>query len=202
MKVRDHIPTADNATNFNVASDSTTNVGSTLDNLKTAVAGETGAAAKYEAFAKAAEAQGYPQLAKLFAITAEAEKIHIGLEYDLIIKEEPDYVKPTVDAPDAEAADLNLVNAAYGEMYEMSDMYTSFIKKAQEEGNKQAEQVFTRAKLAEGVHAELYLQAYNDLDAPDDEDYYLCPICGFIHKGKDFDKCPICFTPETLFKQI
>lgn len=202
MQLRDVMPKASNSSNFNVVGDSTTVVGTTLDNLKTALTGETGATAKYEAFAQAAKEQGYPQLERLFTVTAEAEKIHIGLEYDLIIKEVPDFVKPTAEAPKTEASDVNLVSAAHGEIYEMSDMYTSFIKKAQDEGNAPAKQVFTRAKLAEGVHAELYLQAYNDIDSPDDDKYYLCPICGYIHKGENFMKCPICFTPKTIFKEF
>ena len=86
-----------------------------------------------------------------------------------------------------------------GEIYETSDMYPAFIKKAQEEGNAKAVQVFTRAKLAESVHAERYLAAYNDLDAADDDAFYLCPICGYIHKGEDFEKCPICFCPKATF---
>ncbi|WP_418256240.1 rubredoxin-like domain-containing protein, partial [Gordonibacter urolithinfaciens] len=27
----------------------------------------------------------------------------------------------------------------------------------------------------------------------------LCPICGYIHKGEDFEKCPICFCPKATF---
>lgn len=81
-------------------------------------------------------------------------------------------------------------------------MYPTFIKVAQEEGEKGAEMVFTRAKLAEGVHAELYLDAYNNIDCPDDDSFYLCPACGYIHKGGDFEKCPICFTPRASFKEF
>ena len=65
MKVRPEIPTAENSTNFSVATGSTTVVGTTLDNLKAAIAGETGASAKYAAFAKAAKEQGYDQIARL-----------------------------------------------------------------------------------------------------------------------------------------
>nr|WP_139652173.1 rubrerythrin family protein [Raoultibacter phocaeensis] len=199
MKVRDAIPTPDNATNFNVAGDSKTVVGSTLDNLKAAIAGETGASAKYTAFAQAAKEQGYDQIARLFEATAAAEQIHIGLEYGLVSEMDPDYEKPTAEAPAAEASDLNLIAGACGEIYETSDMYPAFIKKAQEEGETKAVQVFTRAKLAESVHAERYLDAYNNLDAADDDTYYLCPICGYIHKGEDFEKCPICFCPKSTF---
>lgn len=199
MKVRDAIPTPDNSTNFNIVSDSKTVVGSTLDNLKAAIAGETGASAKYTAFAKAAKEQGYDQIARLFEATAAAEQIHIGLEYGLVSKMDPDYEKPVADAPAAEASDLNLISGACGEIYETSDMYPAFIKKAQEEGETKAVQVFTRAKLAESVHAERYLDAYNNLDAADDDAFYLCPICGYIHKGEDFEKCPICFCAKDKF---
>lgn len=199
MKVRAERPSAENSHNFNVVSTSTTEVGTTLENLKSAIMGETGASAKYTAFAKTAEKQGYDQIARLFKATAAAERIHIGLEYDLVAKRDDSYEKPSADAPAGEASDLNLISGAYGEMYETSDMYPAFIKRAQEENDTEAVQVFTRAKLAEAVHAQRYLEAYNDLDAPDDDTFYLCPICGYIHKGEDFEKCPICFCPKGTF---
>ncbi len=200
MNLRDVIPTAENSTNFNVVPESITEVGTTLDNLKAAVMGETGASAKYAACALAAKAQGYDQIARLFEATSAAEQIHIGLEMGVINQIEPDYERPA--APEAEGiqTDLNLIAGALGEIYETSDMYPSFIQKALEEDEPKAVFVFTRAKLAESVHAELYMQAYNNIDAEDDEKYYLCPICGYIHKGDDFEKCPICFTAADKFR--
>ena len=132
------IPDASTASNFNIVPNSTTAVGTTYENLLTAITGETGATTKYEAYAKVA--------------------------------------------------------------YETSDMYPSFIKKAQEEGNDKAVQVFTRAKLAEAYHAKLYMDAYTTIDAPFDGSYYLCPICGYIHKGENFVACPICLAPKSSFK--
>lgn len=200
MKVRAQIPTVDNCTNMNGFD--TCEVGTTLDNLKAAITGETGASAKYSTFAKAAKEQGYEQIARLFEATAAAEQVHIGLEYGLVISEEPDYKKPV--APDFSGAqtDINLISGAQGEIFETSDMYPAFIKKAQEEGNAKAVQVFTRAKLAESVHAENYLAAYNDIDSADNDAFYLCPVCGYIHKGDDFEKCPICFCPKATFKKF
>lgn len=199
MNLRSELPTAENSTNFNVVSGSTTEVGTTLDNLKAAVTGETGASAKYAAFAEAAEAAGYTQIARLFRATSEAEQVHIAMEYKLVQAEDPEWAKPVADAPVVEACDLNLIAAANGEIYETSDMYPAFIKKAQEEGNEKAVQVFTRAKLAEAYHAERYLDAYNTIDEPSDDKYYLCPICGYIHKGENFTACPICLAPKESF---
>lgn len=202
MKVRAAMPIAENSTNFNIATDSQTQVGTTLENLKSAVCGETGASAKYATFAKAAREAGYDQIARQFEATSAAEQIHIKLEVSEIQKVEPNYEPPVAGDVEAEATDLNLISGALGEIYETSDMYPSFIKVAQEEGNSSAELVFTRAKLAEAVHAELYLDAYNNIDNPDDSTYYLCPVCGYIHKGDDFEKCPICFAPKSIFQEF
>ncbi len=202
MNLRSELPTAENSTNFNVVSGSTTEVGTTLDNLKAAVTGETGASAKYAAFAEAAEAAGYTQIARLFRATSEAEQVHIAMEYKLVQAEDPEWAKPVADAPVVEACDLNLIAAANGEIYETSDMYPAFIKKAQEEGNDNAVRVFTRAKLAESVHAERYMEAYNNIDAADDDAYFLCPVCGYIEKGDDFEVCPICGAKKSAFKQF
>lgn len=202
MKLRDVMPNASNSTNFDVVSDSETKVGTTLENLKAAVQGETGASAKYAAFSKAAADAGYDQISRQFAATSAAEQIHIALEVAEIQKVEPDYQKPEPPTAEGQATDLNLISGALGEIYETSDMYPSFIKVAQQEGNSGAELVFTRAKLAESVHAELYLEAYNNIDAPDDDKFYLCPVCGYIHKGGDFEKCPICFTLKKAFKEF
>ena len=202
MNVRSELPTAENSTNFNVVSSSTTTVGTTLENLKAAVCGETGASAKYAAFAEAADEAGYSQIARLFRATSAAEQIHIAMEYKLVCEEDPNWEKPVAEPVAVEACDLNLIAAANGEIYETSDMYPAFIKKAQEEGQTKAVQVFTRAKLAESVHAERYMEAYNNIDAADDDDYYLCPVCGYIHKGDDFEVCPICFAKKAAFKKF
>ncbi len=200
MKVRDVMPAAENSSNFNIVPDPITKVGTTLENLKAAVNGETGASAKYAACAAAAKEQGFNQISRLFEATSAAEQIHIGLEMGVINQIEPDYERPA--APEAEGiqTDLNLIAGALGEIYETSDMYPSFIQKAIEEDEPKAVFAFTRAKLAESVHAELYMDAYNNIDAEDDQTYYLCPICGYIHKGDDFDKCPICFTAADKFR--
>lgn len=195
------VPDAETASNFNVVPESKTAVGTTYENLMTAITGETGATTKYEAFSKVAEKEGFDVLARLFQCTADAEKIHIELEYNLAKDMDPATEKPEPPAVEEHESDLNLIAGANGEIYETSDMYPSFIKKAQEEdNNNKAVQVFTRAKLAEAYHAKLYMDAYTTIDAPFDGTYYLCPVCGYIHKGENFVACPICLAPKESFK--
>ena len=94
MNLRDVIPTAENSSNFDVVPESITEVGTTLENLKAAVCGETGASAKYAACAAAAKEQGFDQIARLFEATSAAEQIHIGLEAGVIAEIEPGYERP------------------------------------------------------------------------------------------------------------
>ncbi|MDR1712797.1 MAG: rubrerythrin family protein [Coriobacteriales bacterium] len=193
------LPAREEASNFNVMPDSETKVGNTYENLMTALAGETAANAKYEAFAVAAEAAGFSQISRLFVCTADAEKIHIELEFRLASGMDEGTVKPKAPEIEPDSTDINLIIGAKGEIYETSDMYPAFIEVAIKEKETAAAQVFTRAKQAEAFHAQLYLDAYNTIDTPDDEHYYLCPVCGYIHKGDDFETCPICLTGKDRF---
>lgn len=195
-----YVHDASKDSNFEVMPESKTTVGTTYENLLTALAGETGAKTKYLAYSEVARKEGFDQIARLFAITADAEQIHIDLEFELAKKIDASAKLPEPPIVDKHGTGVNLILGANGEIYETSDMYPAFTKRAQDEGNKEAVQVFMRAKLAEAYHAELYLDAYNIIDAPDDATYYLCPICGFIHKGDEFLACPICFQPKENFK--
>ena len=194
------MPDSKTAKNFNIVPESKTTVGSTYENLLSAIAGETGATTKYEAYSKAAKDAGLNQISRLFQCTADAEKIHIELEFALASKMDSSTQKPEPPAVEPHETDINLIAGANGEIYETSDMYPSFIKKAEEEGEAEAVEVFSRAKLAEAYHAKWYMDAYNTIDTPSEDKYYLCPLCGYIHKGENFTACPICLTAKSGFK--
>lgn len=186
--------------NFTVEPESKTKTGTTLENLKSAVQGETNATTKYTAWAEVAKTEGYSQLERLFRCTADAEKTHIELETALIKKSEPNYTAPKPEVAAVSKTDMNAIHGAQGEIYETSDMYPSFIEVAKKENNQEAIAVFTRAKLAEAYHAQHYMDAYNTIDTPSKDKYYRCPICGYIHRGENFSACPICLTPKSQFK--
>lgn len=161
---------------------------STENNLKAAFAGESQANRKYLAFAAKAEQEGYPAVAKLFRATAEAETIHALSELKAL-----GGIKSTAE---------NLQAAIDGETYEFTEMYPDFIKTAEEEGNNQAKRAFHFANEAEKVHAELYKKALAALENKEDMDFYLCPVCGYIHATETPEKCPICGANGSAFKNI
>src|SRR5512143_3158542 len=116
----------------------------TIENLKEAFAGESQANQKYRAFAKKAEQDGFPNIARLFRTTAEAERIHA--EGHLKALEE---ICSTIE---------NLHAAIQGETYEYTRMYPPMLSQAEADGHK-AKRMFGYAVQAEEVHARLYSMA-------------------------------------------
>ena len=158
----------------------------THENLKEAFAGESQANQKYRAFAKKAEQDGFGAIAKLFRLTAEAERIHAEGHLKAL-----DGVGSTAD---------NLQAAISGETFEFSDMYPPMLKQAQADGHK-AKRMFEYAVAAEEVHAKLYQLALDAVKQGKDlvADFYLCPVCGYIEMGKPESSCPVCNTKPEKF---
>jgi len=68
------------------------------------------------------------------------------------------------------------------------------LKQAEADGHK-AKRMFKYAVDAEAVHARLYQLAREAVSNGKDlevNDFYLCPVCGFIELGSPPEKCPIC----------
>jgi rubrerythrin len=163
------------------------NMASTKENLNEAFAGESQANQKYRAFAKKAEKEGFPNIAKLFATTAEAERIHAEGHLGAL-----DGVGSTIE---------NLKGAIAGETYEYTEMYPPMFELANSENNKAA-RMFRYALRVEEVHAKLYKLAIQAAEQGKDLDVsqiYLCPVCGNIEFGEPKGNCPICGTLASKF---
>ncbi len=160
----------------------------TEQNLQEAFAGESQANRKYLAFAKKAEEEGYPQVAKLFRAAAEAETVHAHNHL-----RELGGIKSTRE---------NLEAAISGESYEFQNMYPQMIEDAKQEGNEGALRSFNFANEVEKIHAELYKKALENLGKNEEVDYYVCQVCGNTVEGAPSDKCPICGAKKEAFKKI
>lgn len=160
----------------------------TTKNLKEAFAGESQANQKYQAFARKAEQEGFANIARLFRATAEAEHIHAEGHLKAL-----EAINSTAD---------NLQAAIDGETYEYTEMYPPMLELAENDDHK-AKRMFKYATEAEAVHARLYKLALEAVQHGKDleEDFYLCPVCGYIEFGQPTDPCPVCGTkPEKFIK--
>ena len=162
----------------------------TQENLAVAFAGESQANRKYLAFARQAEKEGYPQVAKLFRAAAEAETLHALAHFQNM-----GGVGSTVE---------NLKAAVSGETYEFTEMYPPMVKTAEQEAHR-ARHMLGYAAKAEKVHAGLFKQALDALQSGADlstMDVYLCPVCGDVEFGVVPEKCPICGAPGAKYQKI
>ena len=160
----------------------------TSENLKEAFAGESQANRKYLAFARKADEEGYPQVARLFRAAAEAETVHALAHLKVL-----EGVGSTRE---------NLEEAIGGETHEFTEMYPAFIEEAEKEGNGPAAISFKNANAVERIHAGLYKKALENLGSNEETVYYVCQVCGNTVEGEAPEKCPICGAPRKMFKLI
>jgi rubrerythrin len=161
-----------------------------IEDLKAAFAGESQANRKYLAFAKKADEDGYPQIAKLFRAAAAAETVHANNHLRAL--------------GGIQSTSENLQAAVDGENYEAVTMYPEFVKDAEAEEAKSALRSFRWALEVEKVHEGLYRKALENLEAGKQTgfDYYVCPVCGYTHEGPLDGKCPVCGAPGAKFERI
>ena len=130
----------------------------THDNLKAAFAGESQANRRYLYFAKAADIEGYPEVAGLFRDTAEGETGHAHGHLD--------YMKPVgdpgTDMPITEVAEM-LKSAVAGETHEYTDMYPGMAKTARDEGFGEIADWFETLAKAERSHAGKFQKALDEV---------------------------------------
>lgn len=163
----------------------------TSDNLKEAFAGESQANRTYLAFAKKADADGRPQIARLFRAAAAAETVHAHAHLRVMggIKSTAENVQAGID----------------GEGHEFKSMYPGFVREAEAEGNNAAAISFKNAMAVEEIHHGLYSQAAEALEQGKDlpeAGIFVCQVCGNTVLGEAPEKCPICGAPRKRFEEV
>ncbi len=159
------------------------------DPLKQAFAEESKAHVRNMAFARQAEADELPGIAKLFRAVAEAERVHAS-EY---IKYLEGMVKDTEE---------NLQSSFESEIKANTESYPPLIKQALDLDREDVAGSFSRAKDVEERHAELYKDALNAMMVETDPEYYVCQVCGYVFNRDLPDVCPVCRATKDNFKKI
>jgi len=163
----------------------------TEDNLKSAFAGESQAHMRYLIFAKRAEAEGFPNIARLFKAISYAEQVHATNHFGAL-----GFIRGSSD---------NLQMAIDGETYEVNEMYPAFNAVAQMQGEKGAVQTFNYALQAEKIHASMYQNAKQTVESSRDIQLgpmFICEVCGHTVEDEPPDKCPICGAAKEKFRKF
>ena len=164
----------------------------TEENLKSAFAGESQARNKYTFFATIARKEDYHYIAKIFEETAENEKRHAKDEFNLLKG-----IGDTI---------ANLKGAIEGEHYETTDMYQTFAKEAEEEGNTEAAVLFKQIAKVEAHHRDRYKKLLKMVEngtvfKREQPIKWKCSICGYTNEGTEPPlKCPCCKHPKEYYE--
>ncbi|MBC7255899.1 MAG: rubrerythrin family protein [Chloroflexi bacterium] len=179
----------------------------TEKNLLAAFAGESQARNRYTYFAEVAEAEGYQQIAAIFRDTADNEREHAKRFFQCL---EGGEVVITAGYPAGVIGDTaaNLEAAAAGERMEWTTLYKNFAEVAEQEGFRQIAALFKEISEVEEGHEKRYLKLLENVREGkvfqrDEEVYWRCRNCGYIHKGKSAPKtCPACLKPQAYYELL
>ncbi len=179
----------------------------TEKNLLAAFAGESQARNRYTYFASAAKKEGYEQIAAIFLETAENEKEHAKLFFNLLKGGE---VEITASYPAGPVGDTpsNLKAAADGENLEWSTLYSDFAGVARKEGFTEIAETFSNVAKVEKYHEERYRALLKNISdgkvfKKDSSVKWHCRNCGYVFEGKDVpDQCPVCKHPRAYFEVL
>jgi rubrerythrin len=177
----------------------------TINNLKTAFTGETTASAKYAAYAKKAQEEGFTQIAILFTATSKSEMIHAN-NHRAVLEDLGEKVPVVSPQFTVKTTQENLADAIAGESYEISTMYPEFMTVANSADNQLALTSLNYAYRTEQRHKPLYENALAALQnkqvATLPGQYLVCPTCGNTYDGVPPKRCRISMTPSERFVKI
>lgn len=184
----------------------------TLVNLMRAFAGESQARNRYYFSAGVAEKEGFRQIKDIFIETAENERAHAKVFYNLILEGMAEEPKPVnIEITGNYPVDLrttfdNLAFGVHGETEEYQEVYPSFARKAEEEGYPEVANAFKLIASVEKHHAQRFQKLYDNLKndqvfKKDQPVKWICLNCGYIHEGNEAAKvCPACKHPQSYFQ--
>lgn len=174
-------------------------------NLLISFAGESQARNRYNMFASQARKEGFNQIAGVFDVTADQERLHAKRFFSFL---EGGGVEIQASYPAGKVGSTaeNLEAAAGGEHEEWSHMYPEFAKIAKEEGFNDVAAAFNAVSKAEKHHEDRYLALLGNVKGGkvfkrDADVVWQCSKCGYLHTGKTPPaKCPACHHPQEYFE--
>jgi len=150
--------------------------------------GEAKALLRLQVYAKKAEEEGYPQIARLFRVIAFSEWLH-GSRALRYLRE----IKGTEE---------NLKLSFESETKVAGIAYEQFIKTATEADDNAALTIFAQSRDVEEAHAKLYKEAMAHLMEEKETTYWVCTVCGYVSDGVLPDECPVCQAKKDKFVEF
>ena len=177
----------------------------TIADLQEAFKGETTASAKYAAYSKKAEKEGYHNIALLFKAASTAENVHAN-NHKSVLSEYGAEIPVITPEYNVRSTMENLQDAIEGESYEVATMYPDFLQDAVSSKSQLAQISFNYALEVEKKHKVMYQNALAALSANKVNElpqvYYVCPTCGNTYDQTPPERCGISMTSSEKFLKI
>ncbi len=185
-----------------------------LEVLLAGFVGESQARNRYTFYASIAKNEGYQQIMGIFQETAEQEKEHAKIYFQLYQQVKNDLgiqgneavlsevAVPTVYGTSAD----NLQAAVDGEHFENSQLYPEFAQEAENAGYPEIATRIWGIIAAETEHEERYqklltLVTDGKVFERTEKVAWICRNCGYVYYGTNPpDKCPACQHPKDYFQ--
>lgn len=185
-----------------------------LEMLAQGFIGESQARNRYTLYAKVARDEGFEQISSIFLETADQEKVHAKIFFNLFqeVKKKlgentDDVMLDGVAFPNKiGSTHQNLNEAAAGEHHESSVLYVDFANLAEKEGYPVVAARIRAIIKAETHHEERYKKLADIVDkktafSRKEKTIWVCRECGFMWEGTaPPEKCPACEHPKAFFQ--
>ena len=179
----------------------------TVKNLLTALESESNAHAKYTAYADRADSEGLHRAASLLRAVARSEQIHVA-NHACIIRRLGGDPEALVQAVDVKTTLENLTSALGDEIDEVDSMYPRLLVENRSI-NDSAARTLTWALEAEKIHTRLLSEEIERMEtvrsdslASTPVDYYIRPVCGYISKTPEPERCWVCSHLCSTFETV
>jgi rubrerythrin len=164
-------------------------------------------------YGKVAKKEGFEQIAEIFFITADNEREHAAKLFEEIqnlkksSKDDLSAIKIEAEVPTTYGTTAeNLAAAIAGENWEHTTMYPEFAEVAEREGYGKVAARLRSIARAEEHHEERYIKLLKEVEnktvfKKDEEVWWVCRECGYIHFGKEAPKkCPSCDHAQAFYQ--
>jgi len=147
------------------------------------------AASRFQAFAMQADKEGLPALALLFRVLGEAKDVHARRFGHLLRGKIGTTRENLSEALSLEIQDIE----AYGRV--AAEVKNADASSAVKKGFIQSRKTLEETKI-------LLEEAVQGKTPPGDVTYFVCQICGHIHKHAIPEACPVCGAVPGRFKRV
>lgn len=177
----------------------------TEQHLINAFGGESMAHMRYLHFARQAEKEKMPNIARLFEAIAHAEYIHAGDHYRELRHLEGGFAANSMAAFGPGDTAKNLRLAIAGETFEIEEMYPVYIEVADLQQEKGAKRSFEWSYASEKTHKALFERGAQAVAGGGDMELgpvQVCNVCGYTLEGEAPDTCPVCKAAKDKFEEF